>query len=230
VTDPSHSAAGLLDNVRCLLFDFDGPLCGLFAGHPAEVVAERMVAWLEERGLDFYAGAAPTDPMEVLRDAGHKLGEQDVARLEEFLTGEEVAAVDAAEPTPDADRVVRALAAGGVRLAVASNNGRAAVAHYLARRGLTAYFGDRLHGRAADPALMKPHPDSVRRALRSAGTAPAEALMVGDSATDFQAADQLGIPFLGFAKSPRHDLALRHAGATHTISAWRPLLTALTPA
>jgi phosphoglycolate phosphatase-like HAD superfamily hydrolase len=50
---------------------------------------------------------------------------------------------------------------------------------------------------------MKPHPSCVKRALRSAGLPASDCLLIGDSVSDIGAANQVGVPFLGFApKSP----------------------------
>lgn len=41
----------LISGARVVLWDFDGPICRLFAGHSAERVATDLVEWLEGRGL-----------------------------------------------------------------------------------------------------------------------------------------------------------------------------------
>ncbi|MZE77976.1 hypothetical protein GTY57_13445, partial [Streptomyces sp. SID5475] len=44
---PDPAALGaLLASVKCVLFDFDGPVCDLFARHPAPDVADTMRARL----------------------------------------------------------------------------------------------------------------------------------------------------------------------------------------
>jgi hypothetical protein len=41
----------LIEGARVVLWDFDGPVCRLFARHSAERVAKGMVDWLAGRGL-----------------------------------------------------------------------------------------------------------------------------------------------------------------------------------
>lgn len=45
--------ATLLASVRCVLLDFDGPICSVFAGTPAAVVAERLRQHLGMRVDEF---------------------------------------------------------------------------------------------------------------------------------------------------------------------------------
>lgn len=41
----------VINRARFVLFDFDGPICRLFAGHSAEDVARDLVDWLARQGL-----------------------------------------------------------------------------------------------------------------------------------------------------------------------------------
>lgn len=211
----------------CVILDFDGPVCSVFAGQPATTVAAAMIDWLAWQGVHLYPGEQPGDPLEVLRDAGRKLPAETVAALEAVLTRHEVRAAETSWPTEGAEGVIKSLVTTGRTLAVASNNAAAAIVRYLDRTALTGYFDGGVHGRPADPALMKPDPDCILRALRSTRTIPSTALMVGDSASDFEAADRAGVAFLGFAVDQRHAQALRSAGAAHVIRSWEPVMTVM---
>lgn len=95
-------------------------------------------------------------------------------------------------PYPGVLELLRTLHARGVRLAVASNKFQAG-AEYLIRR----FFGDVpfvaiLGNREGYP--LKPDPGIVGEILRIAGTDPADAVLVGDSATDMKTAANGGIP------------------------------------
>jgi HAD superfamily hydrolase (TIGR01549 family) len=206
---------------RCVIFDFDGPLCKLFGGYPAHEVARVMVGHLGELGLPVPAVDDLDDPHAILRAtaAGHRApggagspAGPAVVELESRLTAEEVRAAASAVPTPHADDLVRTLAADGLTLAVASNNTPLAVERYLRSRGLAELFGRHIHGRRPDPSLMKPDPDSVRRVLQSTGINSAHCLMIGDAVSDHTAARRAGVPFLGFAPDDRRAEALRGAG------------------
>ncbi|MFD6276596.1 HAD family hydrolase [Streptomyces sp. NPDC060209] len=218
-TDP-HA---LLASAACVLFDFDGPMCRLFAGHPAEGVAQRLSGRLAELGrvpASVAASVRRADPLGVLL-AARKHYPHDfalMAVLDEQLTEEETVAAATATPTPGAAKLIRALEAAGTRLAVTTNNSPAAVISYLSRDGLGPLFDGHIHGRRPDPALLKPDPDCLHRALESTGVAAPDALMIGDSAADWLAANKAGVPFLGYAENDSKYRALRDAGAEVSVS------------
>jgi phosphoglycolate phosphatase len=207
-------------SVRCVLFDFDGPVCALFRNHPAPEVAGRLLAALpagERAAVSAEYGGPVTDPQVILR----LLGERDpgsalVSRTEARLTEEEIRATGSAVPTEHAAELVRALGDAGVALAVTTNNSPKAVERYLERTGLADSFGTHIYGRTHDPhdpRLLKPHPDCLARALRRTGAAAGESVMIGDAAADFLAAKQLGIRFLGYAPREAKSAELYEAGA-----------------
>ncbi|WP_329134890.1 HAD family phosphatase [Streptomyces sp. NBC_01476] len=213
----------LFEAATCVILDFDGPICQVFAGRPAAGVAERMLDWLVDREMQFYSNDRPDDPMQILLDAGKKLPVADVEDLEQWLAHEEMLAVDTAQATPGAEAVIRALEAEGRRLAIASNNAHEAITRYNRRAALSTYFGGNVHGRAANPALMKPNPDCVRRALESTGAKAAESLLIGDSPSDYVAAHDLGVAFLGFGGSG----PLRaEAGIEDVVNSWEAIFPA----
>ncbi|MEV7087838.1 HAD-IA family hydrolase [Streptomyces sp. NPDC093085] len=203
--------------VRCVLFDFDGPVCALFRNHPAPDVAARLLAALPGPVREAVApegGVPVTDPQAVLRAVGALApGSARVAEVEARLTEEEIRASESAVPTRNAAELIRALAQAGVALAVTTNNSPRAVRRYLDRTGLTPYFGGHVYGRRPDPGLLKPDPDCLRRALRWTGVPADEAAMIGDAEADFRAADRLGVGFLGYAARETKSEALYEAGA-----------------
>jgi len=98
-----------------------------------------------------------------------------------------------ARPAPGAARVLAALAARGVRVAVLTNNSRAAAAAALAAGNLMRYVTV-LVGREDTPAL-KPDPAGVRQIVARLG--PATVYLVGDSWVDAAAAAAAGVRFVG---------------------------------
>ncbi|WP_165984887.1 HAD family hydrolase [Streptomyces sp. YIM 98790] len=224
----------LLSNADSVLLDFDGPVCSLFAARPAADVARRLRELAGELGVPprhMAAGAAASeDPHAVLltlaRTAGPDTGPGPgpgpgpglTHRLEQALTQQEIRAAATARPTPGARELIQALDERGVRLAVVTNNSPLAVTAYLTAQRLLTPFAGRVHGRTGDLSLLKPHPDAVRRALRSTGTAAERALLIGDSPSDLAAAEAAGVPFLGFAPHAAAERALRAAGARHITS------------
>ena len=228
VAEETESLRELIKRVRYVLFDFDGPICRLFAGHSAERVAVEQVRWLEGRGLHGLLTEeerAEPDPQRVLRavDRRHP-GSDLVVELEERLTQQELTAVASAWPTQYADPLIRTWFAVGARLAVTTNNSPGAASRYLATRGLTDCFAPHVYGRTQDLHLLKPHPHCVHRALGAMGADPGAALMIGDTPSDFEAATAAGIAFLGYARNDRTAKVLREAGAGPVVTSLEPVL------
>jgi HAD superfamily hydrolase (TIGR01509 family) len=221
----------LIDRAQVVLWDFDGPICRLFAGHTADLVAGELVEWLEGRGLHGLLTETEReslDPHIVLRavDRRHR-GSDLVAVLEERLTLEELRAALTAMPTAYADPLIRTWKAVGARLAIATNNSPRVVRAYLDDRGLTDCFAPHIYGRTEQLHHLKPDPHCLNRALNAMGAAPSAALMIGDSPTDLEAADEAGVPFLGYARNERKAKLLREAGAESVVASLEPLLRIL---
>lgn len=216
-TEDPNVLRNLVTRAHVVLWDFDGPICRLFAGHKAEQVAKELVEWLERQGLSGLLTEKERehpDPQVVLRAVDRRHPDSDlVAELEERLTREELRAVSSAMPTPYADPVIRTWAALGSRFAVVTNNSAHAVRNYLDGRRLLSSFAPHVYGRTNRLDLLKPHPHCLVHALNTMGAAPSDALMIGDSPGDCQAAAEAGVHFLGYATSDRKHAELRAAGA-----------------
>lgn len=221
VTSYTERLQDLITRTRFVLWDFDGPVCRLFAGHPAALVATELVRRVDRSGLRHVLTQEErraTDPYAVLRAVDRRRPGSDlVAELEAWLTQEELRAVSSAMPTAHADPLVRTWAAGGARLAVTTNNSPAAVRTYLRGRRLESCFGPHIYGRTENPALLKPDPHCLLRALAALGADPSEALMVGDGPSDLLAARRAGVAFIGYARNDRKEKLLREAGAEHIV-------------
>ncbi len=226
-TEP-NDLRNLIEGARVVLWDFDGPVCRLFAGHSAERVARDLVEWLEGQGLHGLLAESEReslDPHAVLRavDRRHP-GSDLVTELEERLTQEELKAAASARPTPYADPLVRTWTAVGARLAITTNNSPQVVKEYLTSRGLLECFAPHVYGRTQELRHLKPHPHCVHRALNATGAAPSTALMIGDTPSDYQAARAAGVPFLGYARNERKNKVLRGAGAETIVDSLEPVL------
>ncbi|WP_406372899.1 HAD family hydrolase [Streptomyces sp. NBC_00647] len=228
--DDIRDVRELLADVRCVLFDFDGPICRLFPQGSSMRVADELRARVDGEDLvDVLTQRerADKDPHVVLRAMHRARGQRDlghlVAELEALVTAGEVEAARRAWRTPGADSLVRLLAERGYRLAVVTNNSPRAVDSYLQSHGLAKYFAS-VHGRTASPELMKPHPDVVIRALRSLNTAAADAVMIGDTPSDVEAAHRAGVRFIGYGRNSEKRARLREAGAKPVFTSYVPLL------
>ncbi|MEV6796147.1 HAD family hydrolase [Streptomyces sp. NPDC051320] len=219
LTPPSGLRA-LLSDAALVLWDFDGPVCGLFAGLGApEIAADlramavgRMPRWRQLDGLD--------DPLAVLRlayDAFPSDPDGLISAMRKRLEELETDAASTAEPTPGAFELMEQLLAAGKQLVIATNNSEAAARAYLELHGVGRYFRA-VVGRHDDPRLMKPHPYCLERLLTETGSAAADALMIGDSPADAVAARTAGVPFVGYHATPAKRARLRAAGAPHLVS------------
>ncbi|MER6630814.1 HAD family hydrolase [Streptomyces sp. NPDC000987] len=231
MTAETENLRELITEARFVLFDFDGPICRLYAGHTAESVAKELVDWLEQRGLRGLLTEEERvhpDPLVVLYAVNRRHPRSDlVTELEERFTQQELKAVASAMPTPYADPLIRTWTAVGGRLAVTSNNSPRTVTEYLSLRGLADCFAPHVYGRTGELDLLKPHPHCLNRALNAMGAAPSTALMIGDAPTDLLAAERAGVPFLGYARNPRKERQLRDAGARTVVASLEPVLRVL---
>ncbi|MFE3515376.1 HAD family hydrolase [Streptomyces sp. NPDC059166] len=228
---PAASLSGVLDpdalleSADCVLLDFDGPLCDLFAARPATGVATELAERLPGFGCDpQVAVSVAGDPLALLQAVFKHHGPgPTTSRAEEFLAREEIEAAGGATPTEHARELVGALAAGGWKQAVTTNNTPAAVRRFLERQRWSAPAAEHVHGRGPDPALLKPDPHCLVRALESTGSDAATAVMIGDSCADFLAAQAVGVPFIGYAVSERRRRVLEDVGARCTVRSLRGL-------
>lgn len=229
----------LVGAARAVFFDFDGPLCRTFAGHPAALAAAELRAVVRRSRFEAHPDWADSDvPHRILWGVRKELadtgapaggdGDALVAELERVLARHERVAVTSAEPTPGAAELVRALRVNGRRLMVVSNNAPEAVSDYLRRVGVAEQFDGVIGRDAGDPLLMKPDPHSVVQAVRRVEIRAGECLLVGDQPSDHEAAYAAGVPFLGFARDAAAVARLRVGGAAHVVSDLRQVLAALT--
>ncbi|MGW8374186.1 HAD family hydrolase [Streptomyces sp. ODS28] len=224
----------LIGTAKCVLFDFDGPVCRLFHGRPAVEVARRLRDVVRERHGSLPVGGLDTgDPLLFLQtvfESPALLADGTAREVERVLSEEEAGAVVGAFPTEYADGLARTLAATGRQLAVATNNSQAAVERYLESRYTGQLFAGHIHGRSAEGELrLKPDPDCLLRALESTGATAQSALMIGDAPRDLAAARAAGVPFLGFARNERKAERLAAAGAEHVTSSLRDVLKIVDP-
>jgi len=113
------------------------------------------------------------------------------------------------EPFADARRLLELLAERGHRLVLASSGQRDDIEHYLDlldARGLVEAWTS-----SADVERTKPDPDLVVTAVDKVGGG--EAVLVGDSTFDCEAAARAGVPTVAILTGGFSDQELRQAGA-----------------
>jgi HAD superfamily hydrolase (TIGR01509 family) len=227
------SVTQLLAGTGPILVDFDGPMCRLFAGYPASVIAHELRDMLIAGGITVPPPIADeSDPLEVLRWTA-QLGHDRLARqIEEALCAAELAAAATAEPTHFATEAIVAAHATHRPVAVVSNNSQAAIEAYLASHGLNDYVGPIVGRDRCEPGKMKPHPEPIVRAVHTLDVEPASVVLIGDSASDILAARAARVRSIGYANRPTKSQLLTDAGADAVVRSMADIARALraTPA
>ncbi|WP_460065235.1 SAV_2336 N-terminal domain-related protein [Streptomyces sp. YKOK-I1] len=226
----ARSLSELLADAGTVLFGFDGPLLRLFTAAGARAAAVELLRVVaEHRGPeDPLAGRAAGDagaarerfvhPLDVLRAFAHdRVG----PLLRDRLDRLELGAVPDAPTTHHSLALVRALHSAGRRVGVATDVCEQAVLRHLEAHRLPLLAG--VHGRSEDLGRLLPHPDCLLRALGPRGTQAGAGILIGSTLAELTAAQQVGLRFVGLARSPTVEQGLREAGCAVTV----PSLTAV---
>jgi len=234
VVGRARHLADLVGRARYLLLDFDGPVCDVFASHPASAVADGLKRCLADglrRCLDGQDVRLPerlrrgSDSLDILRYTA-TLGRAELTLVvDDALRAAELIAVRGGAPTPHVADVIGAAVGSGRRVGIVSNNSAQAIHEYLRAQGLAAHVYPVIGRPRAEPALMKPDPTPVYLALRAGRCRPAECLLIGDSVSDIEAARAANVGVIGYANKPGKDLRL--AGADAVITSMSELLAPL---
>jgi phosphoglycolate phosphatase len=221
VIETDAALHALIAATRCLLLDFDGPICAVFGGQvSAPAVARRLQVVIGGK-----SAPAPEDPFDVFRAAAATGDCALVRRVEAAFARAELEAVKTAPATDQVAEVIQAAHASGRRVAIVSNNSAAAVEQHLDRHRLRV---DLVVGRAGpDASLLKPDPHLVNQALRRLELDAEACTMVGDSVSDIIAGKRSGVSTIGYANKPHKHELLTHAGADVVLGELEPLVEAL---
>lgn len=211
----------LLRDAEALLFDFDGPLCDVFAGLPASRVA---------RELEPIAGRRfdTDDPLEVVRQARSQCDRATFEAVEDALIAAEMRAVRLAVAEAAGFESLRASAARGVVIAVVTNNAAAAAEWFVDAQGSAALVSVTVGREYRYPERMKPDPWPLLIALDQLGVDARRSVLIGDSRTDIEAAHAAGVPCVAFANKPGKRALFEAAGAAFVVDDMAELRDALT--
>lgn len=209
----SHLAARIVSQAHTVLLDFDGPVCDIFSGLPNPYAADCLRALLETRNIPLPLSLRDTtDSFDILR-AMPEIAPDDAELVEKELAAVERAAATLARPTAHTADTIAALQGAGKHIGIVSNNALSAVQLYLAKHHLS----EQIDGIAArtdpDPSLLKPHPHLIHWALRIMGVDPIGTVLVGDQASDIEAAHAARVASIGYANKPGKLQRLLAAGA-----------------
>ncbi|TCC11267.1 HAD family hydrolase [Kribbella soli] len=214
----AEALAATLRRSPVILLDFDGPVCSVFAGYPASQITDELRGLaLDQVGELPSAMSAIASPHEFL-SAAAEVSPELGRHVEEALQTAEIKAVESATPTPGVEAFLTACRDAGRQLAIVSNNTGASVRAYLDRVGLTSLVQHIEARDPSDPALMKPSPHLIERAAQALAVEPDACTLIGDQATDVQAARAIGAASIGYANKPGKAADLATAGADAVIA------------
>lgn len=144
------------------------------------------------------------------------------ARLAHFLAYYGAHIADASRPFPGVAATLAQLAAEGRPLACVTNKTEDLSRALLDAIGLGAHFEVVIGGDTL--AERKPHPLPLQEACRRLGGSPDEALMLGDSITDVDAARAAGIPVVCVRYGYHGERAPEELGADALVDTLEALL------
>jgi phosphoglycolate phosphatase len=225
---PARSVDDIVTRSRCLLLDFDGPVCDIYAGLTDATVAAHLRNIITGQGITGMPDriTSACDPIAVF-DYAATISPELGALVETEMADQEVAAVATARPVPYVHEVVTSARGTGRLIAIVSNNSDRAVRAYLDQHGLADRV-DLISARTSpDPFLLKPSPHLLNEAITGLDASPAECVIIGDSVTDIQAARLAGIASIGYANKPGKRDGFTAEGATAIITSLADLVVPL---
>lgn len=186
---------------KAVILDFDGPMFSAFTSINAGEAADQLRHFIgvQARDAEDLDLTANDDTLGVLRDVvsqSVELGWSAAHRLALI----ELESVVGASPSEGLEELLRQLSKDDVPVAVASNNSSAAIEWWSDRQGFQEFIA-KVVGRRADGNLLKPDPFIVQAACLAVNVPPSEAVFARDSESDLEAAEVLGVPFVGYASS-----------------------------
>jgi HAD superfamily hydrolase (TIGR01509 family) len=200
--------------VRGVLLDVDGTLVDSNDAHARAWVAafaeagydvawariRRMIGMGGDKLVPLVTGLSELDPK------ARRIGE----RRAEIFAARELGAVG---PLPGARELIERMSREGLRLAAASSASPDEVRPLLERTGVAYLVAAPLAGASDEPS--KPDPNVVQAALRRVDLRPSEAVMVGDTPYDLEAARLANVASILFRTGGWPDVQLAGAVAIY---------------
>lgn len=200
-----------MSRIRAVILDIDGTLIDSNDAH-----ARAFVEAADELGIE---GAGFGSIREMIGMGGDKLIPRAFGFEEESARGERLSRrkgeifrdryLPSLRPTPGARELLERLRGDGYTLVVATSAGEEDLEGLLHRAGVADLVEDATS--SSDVESSKPEPDVVQAALRKSGASPREAVMIGDTPYDVEAATRAGVSIFAMRSGGWNDAAL--AGA-----------------
>lgn len=203
-------------NTQLVIFDLDGTLLNTIDDLAASTNYALRQHGFPEHELPAYrhfVGNGITKLIERALPESERLEATILQLREEFVDYYQQHKTILTRPYPGIPELLAQLAEQGIRLAVASNKYHQGaielIRHYFGPDLFKIVLGQREHVPA------KPDPAIVFEILQQTGTAPANALYIGDSGVDMQTARRSGITSVGVSWGFRPRQELTENGACH---------------
>jgi phosphoglycolate phosphatase len=184
ISEPPHA----------VLYDFDFTLADSSPG-----VVDCVNCALRQLGLS----AAPPDlirqtiGLSMSATLAHLTGSDSLAPAftKHFVARADQVMADMTVIYPGVPGVLRTVHQAGIAQGIVSSKYRYRIETTTRREGIRGYFSTIVGGEDTD--RHKPDPAALQMALRQLECSPADAVYVGDHTVDAEAAERLGVPFVG---------------------------------
>jgi myo-inositol-1(or 4)-monophosphatase len=211
-TSPYAELDAILSSARCLLFDFDGPICDLAGAMPTDTI-HRLRRLVAAEGTEVPADSDPFDLLALVAGRSPQLG----ARVDAELASIELAAVAHATVPGYVHEVLAASRDSGRTPAVVGCQAAEAVRSYLAKHGLSDQIACVITPGSYPPGHLQTVAHLLEDAVGALQATPAECVLITASPAGIDAAHGLGVQAIGYARTPGDREHLADAGATCAI-------------
>ena len=184
--------------MKLVIFDLDGTLLNTLEDLAASANAALAACGFPARSVNEvrqFVGNGVAKLLERALPDGAKTPENIAQLKQAFFAYYDAHLWDHTRPYPEIEKLLQALAARGVKLAVASNKYQRAterlIKHFFPEIPFIAILGQR------DGVPTKPNPQMVFDVLRTAEIRAADTLYVGDSSVDMQTAQNAKVRACG---------------------------------
>jgi myo-inositol-1(or 4)-monophosphatase len=209
-TSPYAELDAILRDARCLLLDFDGPVCGL-PPLTDQIAAEKLRGIVITERLEDVRGHS--DPYELLASVAARMPV--FARtLDAELTRIELANVAEATVPGYIHEALAACRDSGRTSAIIGRQSRDAVRAYLSNQGLSDQTACVIATGSYPPGHLQTVAHLVEDAVGALRATPRQCAFITASPPGIDAAHAVGVQVIGYARTPYDRELLAQAGAT----------------